>query len=245
MPNYEKNKQDTPKIVVFDLDETLGQFIELGIFIDALQEYLKHSIAQPIFNKLCDLFPEFFRSGIFVILQYLKVKKQNGQCKKVIIYTNNHGPEQWTYSIKNYLNAKLNYKLFDSVIGAHDVYGKLREDCRKSNDKSVHDVINCSKLPDNVDICFLDDKFHPLMKQKNVYYIHLPVYTFSFSYYEMILRFLNSNISNIKNPSLFINFMKRSMNGYSYRHRDKSNAELKYDFEVSQRIKLYLQDFFS
>ena len=29
-----------PKIVVFDLDETLGYFVEFGIFWDSLKEYI-------------------------------------------------------------------------------------------------------------------------------------------------------------------------------------------------------------
>ena len=31
------------KIVVFDLDETLGYFMELGIFCDALKGYIKYT----------------------------------------------------------------------------------------------------------------------------------------------------------------------------------------------------------
>ena len=30
------------KVVVFDLDETLGYFVEFGIFWEALQEYFKY-----------------------------------------------------------------------------------------------------------------------------------------------------------------------------------------------------------
>ena len=68
-----------PKVVVFDLDETLGYFIEFGIFWDSLKEYVNKNnidcnINQDLFNKILDLFPEFLRPNIINILQYLKKK---------------------------------------------------------------------------------------------------------------------------------------------------------------------------
>ena len=84
-----------PKVVVFDLDETLGYFIEFGIFWDSLKEYVNKNnidcnINQDLFNKILDLFPEFLRPNIINILQYLKKKKLTNKCSKIMIYTNNH-----------------------------------------------------------------------------------------------------------------------------------------------------------
>ena len=58
------------KIVVFDLDETLGHFTELGMFWDTIQQHFHHDLGQESFNKICDLYPEFFRPHIFVILKF-------------------------------------------------------------------------------------------------------------------------------------------------------------------------------
>ena len=68
------------KIVVFDLDETLGYFMELGMFWDALKGYIKHKhlnkiIDQKLFNRILDLYPEFLRPNIIGILSYLIKKK--------------------------------------------------------------------------------------------------------------------------------------------------------------------------
>ena len=69
------------KIVVFDLDETLGYFMELGMFWDALKAYIKNknskkiTIDQALFNNILDLYPEFLRPNIIGILSYLKKKK--------------------------------------------------------------------------------------------------------------------------------------------------------------------------
>jgi len=69
------------KIVVFDLDETLGYFTQFGIFWDSLSDYLKiqnkPALTQCDFNNILDLFPEFLRPNIINILNYLKEKKIN------------------------------------------------------------------------------------------------------------------------------------------------------------------------
>ena len=62
------------KIVVFDLDETLGYFMELGMFWDALNAYIKHKqiknpINQELFDNVLDLYPEFLRPNIIEILK--------------------------------------------------------------------------------------------------------------------------------------------------------------------------------
>ena len=48
------------KIVVFDLDETLGYFVEFGIFWDCLNRYLSKFnsvLTQEDFNEILDLYP--------------------------------------------------------------------------------------------------------------------------------------------------------------------------------------------
>ena len=76
------------KIVVFDLDETMGYFVELGIFWDSLNNYIKlHNLdskiplAQEDFNSVLELFPEFLRPNIFTIFNFLKQKSISKQCK--------------------------------------------------------------------------------------------------------------------------------------------------------------------
>ena len=71
-------KASPKKIVVFDLDETIGHFEEFGRFIDGLaalseggQFKYRHKtkafehITQKHFNELLDLYPDFFRPSIF------------------------------------------------------------------------------------------------------------------------------------------------------------------------------------
>ena len=104
------------KIVVFDLDETLGYFMELGMFWDALKSYIKYKQIkltqdQNMFNNVLDLYPEFLRPNIMSILNYLKGKKEKNHCQKLMIYTNNQGPIEWANYIRKYFETKLNYTI--------------------------------------------------------------------------------------------------------------------------------------
>ena len=79
------NKQANKKVIVFDLDETLGSFLELNILFNTIDFVLQDKNILSISNLL-DLFPEFFRNNIFQILQYIYKKKKSGECDKVYIY---------------------------------------------------------------------------------------------------------------------------------------------------------------
>jgi len=63
------------KVVVFDLDQTLGDFGQLSMFWFALQHYMKPRLREPDFYALLDLYPEYLRPNIVNVLNYLKDKK--------------------------------------------------------------------------------------------------------------------------------------------------------------------------
>ena len=95
------------KIVVFDLDETLGYFTQLFIIWESIECYFKekkrsHNLGQEQFNKILGLFPEYVRPNIDTILEFLKDKKTKKACKNVMIYTNNQRKKEWVYLIKSY-----------------------------------------------------------------------------------------------------------------------------------------------
>lgn len=241
------------KIVVFDLDETLGYFVEFGMFWDALNEYLKyknfqHELNQTDFNKILDLFPEFIRPNIIKILNYLKEKKQNSDCKKLMIYTNNQGPRTWSYMIKNYFENKANYELFDQIIAAFKVGGERVEIARTSHNKSHKDFIKCTKIPENTQICFLDDTYHPEMIHDNVYYINVKPYIYDLEYTNMARRLISNKLYQqyIKNEDEFILFIKTFMNKFNHTYIKKSEESHEIDIIVSKKIlshlKVFLED---
>ena len=97
-----------PKVVVFDMDETLGNFSQFSIFGHVLEEYFnKPDIMYHYFNDLVDLYPEMIRPNMVRILDYIRKKKNAGICNKVMIYTNNVGPDKWVKHIRQYFENKL------------------------------------------------------------------------------------------------------------------------------------------
>jgi hypothetical protein len=243
-------------IVVFDLDETLGYFLEFGMFWDALKEYIKYKkintgvLDQELFDNTLDLYPEFSRPNIINILQFLKQKKKEQKCDKIMIYTNNQGPNDWAIKIKNYFENKIDYRLFDQIIGAFKVNGQHVEICRTTHMKTHKDFVKCSKIPDNAQICFLDDTYYPGMSGKNIYYINIKPYIYDLYFEDIISRFSNSEIINKLNIDIheltsmkefMLDFMKR----YNYNYVEKSKHGQEIDIILSKKILHHLHIFFN
>jgi len=237
------------KIVVFDLDETLGYFTEFGIFWDSLTNYIKTKavafLTQEDFNDTLDLFPEVLRPNIINILNYLKTKKKSTCCHKMMVYTNNNGPREWAKLIIGYFDKKMNYKLIDQIIAAFKVNGEQVEICRTTHNKTHTDFIRCTKLPVNAEICFLDDTFYPGMSNENVYYINVKPYYHDIPFEVMIRRFMNSAIGKrlIQDDNFETNMMN-FFKSYKYNCRLKDPKEYEVDEIVGKHIIIHLQIFF-
>ncbi len=224
------------KIVVFDLDETLGYFSELGMLFDCLSKH--RQISQEEFNQILDLYPEFIRPNIINILNYLKKKKVSRACSKIMIYTNNQGPKSWAEQIIAYFESKVHYKLFDQIVCAFKVNGKQVEMNRTSHDKTHSDFIRCTQIPADTQICFLDDVYHPDMANDNIYYINIKPYIYDLPINEMVKRFTNSKIGTemkdiVKNEN------------FDYKYSPKEPKDLEIDVILGKSIMSHLKLFFS
>ena len=239
------------KIVVFDLDETLGYFTEFGIFWDCLTHYLKDKnnllLSQSDFNDILDLYPEFLRPNIINILNYLKNKKQSLCCHKLMIYTNNNGPKEWAHHIIDYFSKKITYKLFVQLISAFKINGKIVEVCRTTHNKTHSDFIKCTKLPINSEICFLDDTFYPEMVNDNIYYINVKPYYYDLPFDYMLDKFSKSDVGKkiINNDENFNKIMIEKIKVYKYKCIDKESKEYEVDKIIGKQIIKQLQEFFS
>ena len=239
------------KIVVFDLDETLGYFTQYGIFWDSLSNYLKiknnSQLSQSEFNLILDLFPEYLRPNIINILNYLKNKKKTNCCNKMMIYTNNTGPPEWANHIIRYFENKINYKLIDQIIAAFKINGKQVEICRTTYNKTHKDLIRCTKIPIDTEICFIDDNFYPGMTHENIYYINIKQYYYDLSFEELLNRFKNSEIGKkvIENDKDFDNLIIQNINLYNYKCLNKNKDEYEIDKILGKHIIYHLQKFFN
>ena len=237
------------KYAVFDLDETLGYFTELGIFWDSLKTVLKKNLTQNHFNELCELFIEFFRPGIFSIISFLLKKKQKSNKVKLLIYTNNQAPKEWTYKIKDYIEKRMNSKIFDQIICAFKVHGKRVEMCRTTHSKTYSDLIKCTQAPENSMFIFMDDQYHDKMKNDFVHYINVKPYSYKIPFIDMINRFIKSSLGESLVDKEDIDIFKvkllREMKSYNFKVKVKDNNELLVDKAVTKRMMLYLQKFFT
>lgn len=237
------------KIVVFDLDETLGYFSQFGAICDCVNNLFNNNkYSYDNFNELLDLYHQYYlRPKILDILKYLRKKKEKGECDKIMIYTNNQGPKQWCIHIVDYFSYKLNnYELFDKIISAFKINGKQIEPNRTSHEKNMKDFFQCTKLPQNIEVCFIDDQYHAGMKNKKVYYINIKPYINNLSPDEIADIFLKSKFSKSfqdkeKVKYIIINYMKK------YRDKiTKSDHIILHDVitkKVFQHIKQFFGDY--
>jgi len=232
-------RNNEKRVIVFDLDETLGCFVELGVFCDVIEKYNKKKLDLNEFYRIMDLFPEFLRPNMLEILTYLKDKKQQGELYKVFIYTNNQGPKEWTEKIRSFLEKKINYKLFDKVIGAYKVNGKIIEPTRTTHEKTISDFFRSTNLPKNTKICFIDDLYHSDMDVENVYYINIKPYLVSLPFSLMAERYYKQNMKLIDNKYKFTNFVNTQMKKYDLHTSPKSIV----DNEIGKELMENLQNF--
>ena len=234
------------RIVLFDMDETLGIFSDFGAFMDILNTKLQRvntslSIYEH-FNELLDLYPELLRPKILDIMNFLARMKRVGKCANVMIYTNNTGPISWSNHIKDYFNAKAGYPVFDKVIGAFKrPNGELVEVGRRSHDKTYDDFVRCSEMVGTFEVFFIDDCVHPGMHAENVYVINVKPYKRKISLREFMERFKRSELFKRLqlNPDDVAGIGERSAAATTY-----SDKEREVDKLVGVTILEKLHEFF-
>ena len=240
----------TNKIVVLDVDETIGYFVELGIFCDALTQkaWNNDPTAQYAhFDHLMNAFPEFLRPNILDLLRFLKTKKESNECCGVMVYTNNNGPREWVEHIIRHIESKLGGRLFDKIVAAFKINGKVIEMGRTTHDKTYDDFMRCTKLPSNVEVCFLDDQMHSQMEHDQVYYIIVKPYVHELSVQTLVDRFMQS--SALRNTVVGIGagqFRDRIMQFMpKFRSSQKDPMEQEIDRIISKKIMEHLNEFFN
>ncbi len=245
--NLKKKNKAYPRAVVFDLDETLGSFSDLHILWTALQD--KTNKYYPVdFNKLLDLYPEFLRYGIIYILELAYKKKQDGLCDGLYIYTNNQCSTGWVTLITNYFQYKLNIKtdLFDKIIYAFKINNKRVEPFRTTHAKTTKDFINCTMLPKNTEICFIDNSQFSEMKTDRVYYIQPRSFSHNLSTKQIIDRFHLSGICKcIKNCDEIKQFIYYFFTQKDAFHGENNSLEKQEkDILIAQKIMFHIKEFF-
>ena len=252
---YSKHKKTRAKrVVVFDLDETLGSFVDLEILWELIIRYKNHLSIE--FDSILDLYPEFIRYGILSILEYLYTKKTTGECYKVYLYTNNQSTKEWVHMIVRYFNNKISSShspssLFDQIIYAFKINNVQIELNRTTTKKTHDDFIRCTMLPPTTSICFIDDFMYKDMKKERIYYIKPKAYRHHLSTDEILTRFIYSKFGALiihteaTKHAFKTEFIEKCMRFGVFRsNMNNMHLHLKNDILVSQKLMYYLKEYF-
>lgn len=231
----------TPKkVVVFDLDETLGCFSQLGALKDIIEAYENTQMTQRDFNLLMDENPAYVRPGIIDAIRYAVLKRDQGKCDSIMIYTNNTGGRTWPRTIASYFDYKIGKRVFDQIIAAYKVNGRQLERGRTSHDKSYADFLRCTGLARGTKVCFFDDVLHPEMRHPNVSYAILKPYTHRYSLPECLIRhYRRSPTDAARCIAMATGSYSRDTLGGSTKHIDDARG----DVVASQMIMNHLTRF--
>ena len=150
------------KMIVFDLDQTLGFFDQIV--------YIINQTRLEIYAPLFELFPEIFRPQLFELLHSLALLKKNKRVKGIVLYTNNRN-EDFVKQLIQYIHIKLGCSLFEPVLTYHSPERTTRE-------KSSHDLFACIQDGHTHLFCFIDDKYHERMNHVDIYYIRSEAYQY-------------------------------------------------------------------
>ena len=249
---YSKQKKIRSKrVVVFDLDETLGSFVDLEILWNIILKYTSHGHIE--FDDILDLYPEFIRYGILSIFKYLYRKKISGECHKIYLYTNNQSTKQWVQLLIRYFNGKFkgDLLLFDQIIYAFKINNVQVELNRTTNRKTHDDFIRCAILPSTTSICFIDDIMYKDMKKERIYYIKPKAYKHHLSTDAIIQRLFRSKQgmlllhSESAKASFQTEFTEKCKHIGVYRMPNIIiESVIKHDIIVSQKLMYYLKEYF-
>jgi hypothetical protein len=257
--NFFKNNfsKKINKVVVFDIDETIGSFGELVTLWNCLDDIKRNfniafNMDQVFFNSLLDLYPEFLRPGIITIFEFINHKKKMQECKNVYLYTNNIYSPDWPIKISNYLDYRLNVSQFiDKTICAFKVNNVILEPMRTTNKKTYSDLIRCSMLPKTTEICFIDDTLYDKMKNDKVYYIRPKEYRHNLTCDKIVNRFIKSHLFDIFFKDILdkdIVSVKKNIQSYfdlhclRYENFELTNNEI--NILVTQKLMFHIKEFF-
>lgn len=228
------------KIVVFDLDETIGCFQSLYSLFYFINDYRKNNQLYPLSffekAKILDICPYFLRTNILSIFEKLGALQEKTPIR-VVIFTNNTGGYDWPNFIRNYINFKLRKKIISQVIPIHKIDKTTYEPLRTSNDKKYYDLCRCLNVPSSTEVCFIDDREHEQMYNSNVHYIKPKEYKY-FPNLNKLIEKINDiyNLNTvIPNLNLFMKIYEKNL--LDRKIIDDGDLNLMYEILETEKIK--------
>jgi len=196
------------KNIIFDLDHTIGFFEQMIHMMNCCD------LSCP---QLLRLFPEMFRPLLLDFFVLLVSYKKAGKIKSILLYSNNNN-DFIVRSIIQFIHETTQEIVFDEII-------TLEHPLRKNKQKEYQELLFLSNglIHEHSLLCFVDDKFHPLMNSKNTCYIKCEGYV-NYIKHRVILEKIQQDIPEFKRK-------KRCLN---------KNNQLQVSKLLIQRIRLFI-----
>jgi hypothetical protein len=232
-------RRNYTKTVVFDLDETIGHFKQFYCLYQIISKYAEKPISQPSFNAILDLYPEFFRVGIFSIFEMLHRKKRQNTVGGIYIYTNNKCDGDWVKRIVSYIDSKIcaGESLFDDLILAFKIRDQIVEPRRTMETKAYSDFVRCIMFPEeDVEVCFIDNTEYTRMSENKVYYILPSPYYHSLKNAEIMRRFFHLQFLSFADKKRVETIYKLTCSEVSSRHPAQT-------MDATRKIMYYIREF--
>ena len=232
-------RRNYTKTVVFDLDETIGHFKQFYCLYQIISKYAEKPVSQLSFNAILDLYPEFFRVGIFSIFEMLYRKKRQKTVGGIYIYTNNKCDGDWVKRIVSYIESKIcaGESLFDDLILAFKIRDQIVEPRRTMETKAYSDFVRCIMFPEeDVEVCFIDNTEYTRMSENKVYYILPSPYYHSLKNAEIMRRFFHLPFLSFADKKRVETIYKLTCSEVSSRHPAQT-------MEATRKIMYYIREF--
>ena len=137
-------------------------------------------------------------------------------------------------------------QLLTNIVRAFKIKGKIVESNRTSLSKKYEDFVNCVKIEENSQLCFIDNIEHIGMKHKNVYYLKPKPYYHYVNKNNILDRFLDS-IYGKKMENQIDNFSQKIKKVYLHEDDEeynRSEEDFETDVLISKSILENIQQFF-
>tara|TARA_B100001057_G_C22665749_1_gene877748 strand:- start:138 stop:872 length:735 start_codon:yes stop_codon:yes gene_type:complete len=219
------------KVIVFDLDHTIGDFFIIGMIWNFMKKIKLH-LNQRDFNDICSLFPNILRYNIIPILNYICVRKTVNNTIKIIVYSNNKKGIDWIKMIVTYIQYKVNYKIFFKVI--------------ENDYKSYKNLLIKTGIPKTAKILFIDDFYHSQMNHDKVVYLNIKPYNYYIPNRILIDTFTTSKYfynKILNNDKLNVVGLFKKYIEINNINKEKKKEEKKVDSIVSKMILNHIQRF--
>tara|TARA_Y100000389_G_scaffold60022_1_gene56125 strand:- start:17196 stop:17828 length:633 start_codon:yes stop_codon:yes gene_type:complete len=159
------------KVVVFDLDETLGDFGDLSL------RWPSEVVEKKRFAQFCSFMNDNIEvySDLVNVLPKIVESRRAGRIEQIVIYTNNCAHASWACAIAGHIGWVHGTRVFDAVVaGYKPELGPTQ--CRLGPAKTYQELCNCLGLEENTRMCFIDDQEHKGMRHANVSYVKTSPY---------------------------------------------------------------------